>query len=161
MFGLACKFTIRGHKIFRSSIFRSSRPEVFCKKSVLKNFRPATLLKKRLWHRCFPVNFAKFLRIPFLQNTSDGCFWTWRKSLESCYNDIKTWLHLWKKDIGHSEFCSLQAQNLYNTASFFDVASLFDSIRKTPTGKISHLSNSPLESFHPENSHLEYSHPCF
>ena len=26
--------------------------------------RPATLLKKRLWHRCFPVNFAKFLRTP-------------------------------------------------------------------------------------------------
>ena len=30
----------------------------------------ATLLKKRIWHRCFPVNFIKFLRIPFLQNTS-------------------------------------------------------------------------------------------
>ena len=29
--------------------------------------RPATLLKKRLWHSCFPVNFAKFLRTPFLQ----------------------------------------------------------------------------------------------
>ena len=28
--------------------------------------RPATLLKKRLWRRCFPVNFAKFLRTPFL-----------------------------------------------------------------------------------------------
>ena len=28
--------------------------------------RPATLLKKRLWHRCFPVNFAKFIRTPFL-----------------------------------------------------------------------------------------------
>ena len=28
-------------------------------------FRPATLLKKRLWHRCFPLNFAKFLRTPF------------------------------------------------------------------------------------------------
>ena len=27
--------------------------------------RPATLLKKRLWHRCFPVNLAKFLRTPF------------------------------------------------------------------------------------------------
>ena len=26
---------------------------------------PATLLEKRLWHRCFPVNFAKFLRTPF------------------------------------------------------------------------------------------------
>ena len=32
--------------------------------------RPATLLKKRPWHRCFPVNFARFLRTPFLQNTS-------------------------------------------------------------------------------------------
>ena len=27
-------------------------------------------IKKRLWHRCFPVNFATFLRSPFLQNTS-------------------------------------------------------------------------------------------
>ena len=25
----------------------------------------ATLVKKRLWHRCFPVNFVKFLRTPF------------------------------------------------------------------------------------------------
>ena len=32
--------------------------------------RPATLLKKRPWRRCFPVNFTKFLRIPFSQNTS-------------------------------------------------------------------------------------------
>ena len=36
--------------------------------------RPATLLKKRLWHRCFAVNFAKFLRTPFLQNTYGDCF---------------------------------------------------------------------------------------
>ena len=51
---------------------KSSRPEVLCKKGVLRNFtkfagkhlflRPATLLKKRLWHRCFRVNFMKFLR---------------------------------------------------------------------------------------------------
>ena len=61
-------------------------PEVFCKKGVLENFtkftgkhlcqsllfnkvaglKPATLLKKRLWHRCFPVNSVKFLRTPFL-----------------------------------------------------------------------------------------------
>ena len=32
--------------------------------------RTATLLKKRLWRRCFPVNFAKILRTTFLQNTS-------------------------------------------------------------------------------------------
>ena len=26
---------------------------------------PATLLKKKLWHKCFPVNYVKFLRTPF------------------------------------------------------------------------------------------------
>ena len=26
---------------------------------------PATILKKRPWHRCLAVNFAKFLRTPF------------------------------------------------------------------------------------------------
>ena len=36
--------------------------------------RPATLLKKSLWHRCFPVNFAKFPRTRFLQNTSGRLF---------------------------------------------------------------------------------------
>ena len=30
---------------------------------------PTTLLKKRLRHRCFPVNFEIFLRTPFSQNT--------------------------------------------------------------------------------------------
>ena len=63
---------------------QSSR--VSCKKDVLKNFtkfpgkdlcvslffnkvavlRPGTLLKKSLWYRCFPVNFAKFLITHFL-----------------------------------------------------------------------------------------------
>ena len=31
--------------------------------------RSATLLKKRLWYRCFPVNFVKFLKNTFLQRT--------------------------------------------------------------------------------------------
>ena len=35
-----------------------------------RSLRPATLLKKRLWHSCFPVNFAKFPKTPFLQNNS-------------------------------------------------------------------------------------------
>ena len=67
--------------------YRSSHPEVFCKKGVLRNFakftgkplhqslcfnknaglRLAILLKKELWHRCFPVNFAKFLRTPIFK----------------------------------------------------------------------------------------------
>ena len=32
------------------------------------------VLKKRLWHRCFPVNFATISRTLFLKNTSGGCF---------------------------------------------------------------------------------------
>ena len=71
-------------------------PEVFCKKGVLKNFaeftgihmyqklflnkvaflRPAALLKKRPWHRCFSVNFMKFLRTLFLRD----CHWTRTKN---------------------------------------------------------------------------------
>ena len=67
-------------------LIQKQPPEVFYKKCALRNFgkftgkhlcqslffnkvtslRPTTLLKKRLWHRCFPVNFAKFLRTPFL-----------------------------------------------------------------------------------------------
>ena len=33
---------------------------------IKKGLKPATLLKKRLWRRCFPVNFAKFLNSLFL-----------------------------------------------------------------------------------------------
>ena len=68
------------HVIIIKITHRTNCPEVFCKKVVLRKIakftakhlclRPATLLKKRLWHRCFPVNFAKFLRLPFLQNSS-------------------------------------------------------------------------------------------
>ena len=65
---------------------RSSHMKVFCKTGVLRYFakftgkhlcqglffnkvaglRAATLLKKRQQHRCFPLNFTKFLRAPFL-----------------------------------------------------------------------------------------------
>ena len=46
--------------------------------------RLATLLKNRLWHSCFPVNFAKFLRTPFSQNTSSGCFYICEMVLFFC-----------------------------------------------------------------------------
>ena len=69
---------------------RSSHQRCSVKKDVLRNFAkftgkqlcqglffnkfaglgPATLLKMGLWHKCFPVNFAKFLRTHFLQNNS-------------------------------------------------------------------------------------------
>ena len=61
----------------KSTIFRSSQPpEVFNKKDVLRNFVKFT--RKHLCQslffktlaQVFFVNFAKFLRTPFLQNTS-------------------------------------------------------------------------------------------
>ena len=36
---------------------------------MVASLRPANLLKKRLWHRCFPVNFAKFIRTHFFYRT--------------------------------------------------------------------------------------------
>ena len=33
---------------------------------LVAGLRPATLLKMRFWYRCFPVNFAEFLRTPFI-----------------------------------------------------------------------------------------------
>ena len=75
---------------FPIPIFRSSHQRCSVRQGVLRNFtkftgkhlcqslffnkvagvRPAFLLKKKLWNRCFPVNFVKFLRTPCLQNTS-------------------------------------------------------------------------------------------
>ena len=72
---------------------RSSHPELFCKKGVLgsftkftgkhlsqsvffKSLRPGTLLKKRLWHRCFPVNFVKVL-ITLFWTTASGVMMIW------------------------------------------------------------------------------------
>ena len=50
------------------------------RKGVFRNcsLRPATLFKKRLWHKCFPVNYAKFLRTTFYRTPPDGCFCKWR-----------------------------------------------------------------------------------
>ena len=45
------------------AMVRSSRPELFCEKDVLRNFAKFTGKHRSL---CFPVNFVKFLRITFL-----------------------------------------------------------------------------------------------
>ena len=43
------------------SLSDTVRPEVFYKKD--SSLKPATLLKKIIWRRCFPVNFANFLSL--------------------------------------------------------------------------------------------------
>ena len=84
---------------------RSSRPEVFCKNGVLRNFakftrkhlcqslffnkiaglRPATLLKKRPCHRFFLVNFAKFLITSFF--------------IEHMWWLLLEWVSIWFSDV--------------------------------------------------------------
>ena len=55
-------------------------------KSLLFNkvagLRPATLLKNKIWHRYFPINFAKFLRARFLRSTSGQLllYWTFHST---------------------------------------------------------------------------------
>ena len=74
--------------------------------------RPATLLKERLWHRCFPVNFAKFLnRTPFLKNTS-GRLLLYSSYQNKCLShDVtisdRNWISwgFWR-----SEFCCLKSR---------------------------------------------------
>ena len=47
-------------------ILQNSQGNVCARVSFLIKLQaPITLLKKRLWHRCFPVNFTKFLRTTF------------------------------------------------------------------------------------------------
>ena len=66
--------------------------KLFFEKGVLRNFAYFTgkhlcwslflielqevrsFIKNRLWHRCFLVEFTKFLRTPNLK-TANGCFW--------------------------------------------------------------------------------------
>ena len=60
-----------------SMLKTSSHLEVFCKKMFLKISQSSqentctrdSLLKKRPWRNCFPVNFAKLLKTTFCQNT--------------------------------------------------------------------------------------------
>ena len=95
---LAIKYKVKADNfiipIFYSPVlflrYRNSHQRYSMKKAVLKNFtkftethlcmslfvnkvaglRHSILIKKRLWHRCFLVNFVKLLRTHYLQNTS-------------------------------------------------------------------------------------------
>ena len=78
---------MEAQRIWRSTIrlglqYRSSRPKMFLEISqnshentcarasfLIKLLKKETLLKKRLWHRCFSANFSIFLRTPFFYRT--------------------------------------------------------------------------------------------
>ena len=52
------------------------------------HLKPETLLKKRPWHRCFPVSVVKFQKTPFLQNTFGRLLWIYFFLLSSAFSHI-------------------------------------------------------------------------
>ena len=105
-------FKFHGYTVFKEN-YRSSHRRCFIRKGILKNFtkftgkhlcqspffnkvaglRSATLLKKRLWHKCFPVNFVTFLSTPFLQNIFGRIFLKLSKSINFTKFLSKTVIH--------------------------------------------------------------------
>ena len=100
------KFKIKIHK---NTAIRRQPPEVFNKKGFLKISqnslenacaRVSFLKKRRLWHKCFPVNFAKFLRIPFLQNTSGRRIQNPLKIINTLSVNLTKWSNTFKQLVG-------------------------------------------------------------
>ena len=100
------KFKIKIHK---NTAIRRQPPEVFNKKGFLKISqnslenacaRASFLKKRRLWHKCFPVNFAKFLRIPFLQNTSGRRIQNPLKIINTLSVNLTKWSNTFKQLVG-------------------------------------------------------------
>ena len=62
-------------------------------------FRGWSLFIKKLWHRRFPANFAKFLKTPIFQNTSGSCFcneiFRWSRWNASIFWVKRGYLLLW------------------------------------------------------------------
>ena len=71
-------------------IWQNSQENICARDSFLIELQttPATLLKKRLWHRCFPVNFAKLLRTPFPQTS------IFRANISNFRVNVLDWKHL-------------------------------------------------------------------
>ena len=95
-----------------------------------------TLLKERLWHRCFPVNLAKFLRIPFYRTLTGDCFckdvielvWSilWKTKPKLNLTLHKTWSFPWRissvnitKSTENCKFGHIYSKNLSWKTSFF------------------------------------------
>ena len=61
-------------------------------------------IKKRVWHRSFPVNCAKFLRTPFLQNNSGRLLQLLQQSWRSEFSVLVSERILKKKVSGEIAF---------------------------------------------------------
>ena len=90
--------------------------------------RPATLIKKRLCHRCFPVNFAKFLRTAIFIETSGGCLW--EEAINPPFRNFKRNLitEVMKRSLSYPHgLIYMDVGNLYGRRQFTTKSSFLDS----------------------------------
>ena len=88
--------------------------------------RSSTLLQKILQHRCFPANFSKFLKTPFLQNTSG-----WLLLFIRFFKGNRVfWSRCWKNNNYHDEksklfyrLCKIVALKELNEGSIINLIS--------------------------------------
>ena len=133
-----------------SSFSGSSHRRFSVKNVVLRNFTkftgntctrdsvpwPATLLKKSLWHSCFPLNSAKFLTTLFLQNYTRRLLLIYKtlniiyldkfvlNSSKNSYCQIVIFEVVWKIDnIGQQSFCCIYIKHLvlHNPLRWFQI----------------------------------------
>ena len=78
--------------------------------------KPATVLKKRLWHRRFPVNFPKFLKRLFLHRTH----------LEAAFELLKSSLSFLAKFLAVlcSSYCAVYVISLHKKTIVLEIFSL-------------------------------------
>ena len=106
-------------------LFQNQSSECSTIKGVLKNFTKFTwkqlrqtsdlqIYKKRLWHRCFPFNFAKFLRAPFFTEHLGTIASTFSYRFNTLYFPIPTSLrcsYLFQCFLVFYSFCSRLLRN--------------------------------------------------
>ena len=101
---------LQGFKCIKHKGGIEGATEVFCKKDELniftkftgkhlgQSFRPATLLKERLWRRCFPVNYVNFLRTPlYTEHLRTTAFGGMKKFF--CFSLSKKITDIWKQPL--------------------------------------------------------------
>ena len=113
-----------------SILLQKQQPEIFCVKrcsqklykirrktpmqeslfNKVGGLKPATLLKKRLLHRCFSVNFVKFLRTLFSQNTFGRLLLLLGRFMQFCrlHAEIETRKFMFSKP-SFLEYCECSA----------------------------------------------------
>ena len=129
--------------VVKEELQKQSFGGVPLKKGVLKNFakftrkkhmrqilffnkvsglRPATLPKKRPWHRCFPVNLAKFLRTLFLTEHLQWLLLELANETVNYDTKTKAYVPIWARSVNSVSYLKGQSRckNRFQEQSFAD-----------------------------------------